>query len=74
MGHYNIHEAKAQLSALVKKAMMGEEVIIAKDNNPVVKLTALRASKKQRKPGSAKGQIWIAPDFNAPLKDFKDYM
>jgi prevent-host-death family protein len=73
MGHYNIHEAKAQLSALVKKAMAGEEVIIARDNRPVAKLTAINLAGKTRKPGSAKGQVWIAPDFDAPLEDFKDY-
>jgi len=27
----------------------------------------------ERQPGSAKGQIWIADDFDAPLDDFKDY-
>lgn len=26
-----------------------------------------------REPGSAKGQIWMAEDFDAPLDDFKDY-
>jgi len=26
-----------------------------------------------RQPGSAKGQIWIAEDFDAPLDDFRDY-
>ncbi len=26
-----------------------------------------------RQPGSAKGQIWIADDFDAPLEDFRDY-
>ena len=24
--------------------------------------------------GCAKGQIWMADDFDAPLEDFKDYM
>ena len=24
--------------------------------------------------GSLAGKIWMAPDFNAPLDDFKDYM
>lgn len=73
MRHYNIHEAKARLSALVKKAMLGEEVIIAKDNRPVAKLTAMRSAKARRKAGSARGKVWIAPDFAAPLKDFSDY-
>lgn len=26
-----------------------------------------------RQPGSAKGQVWIAEDFDAPLDDFRDY-
>lgn len=26
-----------------------------------------------REPGSARGQVWMAPDFDAPLEDFKDY-
>ena len=25
-----------------------------------------------RQPESARGQIWMAPDFDAPLEDFKD--
>ena len=26
-----------------------------------------------RQPGSARGLIWVADDFDAPLDDFKDY-
>ncbi len=29
---------------------------------------------KKRQAGSAKGKYKIAPDFDAPLEDFKDYM
>lgn len=29
---------------------------------------------KQRKAGTLKGKIWMAPDFDAPLQDFKEYM
>jgi hypothetical protein len=28
----------------------------------------------KRRAGGLKGKIWIAPDFKAPLEDFKDYM
>jgi hypothetical protein len=31
------------------------------------------AAKAPRQPGSARGQVWMAPDFDAPLEDFKDY-
>ena len=75
MKQFNIHEAKARLSELVQKAMLGEEVIIARDNKPVAKLVPFRQIKRRRKLGSAKGKIlYIAPDFDAPLEDFKDYM
>jgi hypothetical protein len=32
------------------------------------------ASRKRRQAGSAAGQIWMAPDFDAPLDDFEEYM
>lgn len=30
--------------------------------------------RKRRQAGSAAGQIWMAPDFDAPLDDFEEYM
>ena len=30
--------------------------------------------KKRRRSGSAKGQIWMSPDFDEPLEDFEEYM
>ncbi len=66
----NIHEAKTQFSKLVDRAIEGEEVIIAKAGKPVVKLVSLNESQKPiRVPGSLKGQIWIADDFDAPLPE-----
>ena len=72
MAKFNIAEARSNLSASVQKVMLGEEVIIAKSNEPVVKLVPLTAPGKSRKPGSAKGQIWRAPDFDATPRDFRD--
>jgi prevent-host-death family protein len=74
MSKFNIAEAKTRFSELVQKAMLGEEVIIAKDNKPVVKLVALTPPQQLRKPGSAKGRIWMAPDFDTTPEDFKEYM
>jgi len=74
MKQFNIHEAKARLSELVKKAMLGEEVIIARDNKPVAKLVPFRPAVRRRKLGSAKKKIlYIAADFDAPLEDFEEY-
>jgi prevent-host-death family protein len=75
MSKFNIAEAKARFSELVQKAMLGEEVIIAKDNRPVAKLVPLDRPKQPRKPGSGKGQIlYIAPDFDATPAGFEDYV
>ncbi len=73
MSKFNVAEAKAHFSELVRKALLGEEVIIAKDNKPLLKLVPLQPSKGSRKPGSAKGQVWMAPDFDETPGDFKEY-
>jgi prevent-host-death family protein len=71
MPQFNIHTAKAHLSELIQKAMLGQEVIIAKNNKPVAKLIALRHIKNQRYLGSAKGMFTLSKDFDEPLTDFK---
>lgn len=42
----NVLEAKSQLSKLVKAALEGEEVIIARNGEPMVKLVPLRQPRK----------------------------
>ena len=75
MQQFNIAEAKSQFSELVKIAMLGEEVVIARDNKPLLKLLPFKEVRKDRVPGSAKGQIlFIADDFDEPLADFKEYL
>ena len=74
MATFNIADAKSRFSELVQKAMVGEEVIIAKDNRPVARLVAFPMPGKMRKPGSAKGKIWTAPDFDETPPDFQDYV
>ena len=64
----NLYEAKTQLSALVDAAAAGDEIIIAKNGQPMAKLVAFRG-KAKRKPGRLKGKIWIADDFDAPMTD-----
>jgi prevent-host-death family protein len=72
MPQFNIAEAKAHFSELIEKAMLGEEVIVAKDNKPVAKIVPLRPAK--RKPGTGRGKVlYISPDFDAPLEDFAEY-
>ena len=56
-------DAKARFSEVVQTAMLGETVIITKENRPVVRITAIKPAK--RVPGTGKG-VWMAPDFDAP--------
>jgi prevent-host-death family protein len=68
---YNIAAAKAKLPSLVREALAGDEVVIAKDNRPLVRLVPIAGGPWA--PGSAKGQISISADFDEPLPDFDDY-
>ena len=66
----NLHEAKAQLSALVDDAAKGKETVIAKYGKPMAKLVPI--AKAKRKPGKFKGKIWMAKNFDAPMPDLED--
>jgi prevent-host-death family protein len=70
---FNVAEAKAQFSSLVRRATAGEEIVIAKDNKPLVKIVSLTDPGKERKPGSAKGRVRMSPDFDRTPSDFDDY-
>ena len=75
MKQYNIAEAKSRFSELVKQALLGEEIVIARDNKPLIRLIPVAAVRKKREPGSAKGQILsISPDFDDLPADFKEYV
>jgi prevent-host-death family protein len=73
----SIDEAQAKLSELIDGLAPGEVVVITKDNEPVARLTSADRpeSKTPRQPGTLRGTVlYMAPDFDAPLDDFKEYM
>ncbi|BBD65878.1 hypothetical protein NIES4072_04430 [Nostoc commune NIES-4072] len=74
MQQITLAEASQNLPDLIEAALGGEEIIIIKDNQPLVKLTPMSPLKHRRQPGSAKGLITISDDFDEPLEDFKEYM
>jgi antitoxin (DNA-binding transcriptional repressor) of toxin-antitoxin stability system len=74
MQHIDITVAQTQITQLLQSALRGEEIIITRDNQPILKLVQFSPTPKRRQRGSAKGQIWMAPDFDQPLEDFKEYM
>lgn len=68
---HKLADVKAHFSEIVQKAMLGETIVVTKENRPVVRIVAIKPAK--RRPGTGKG-IWMAPDFDAPLEDFAEYM
>ncbi len=74
MQQVELDELQTQLSRLIEQALRGEEVVITQANQPVLKLVRTVDGRPERKRGSAKGQIQMAPDFDAPLDDFQAYM
>jgi len=65
----NMHQAKSSLSKLVERALAGEEVVIARNGEPLVKLVPVLTERKARVPGRWKGKIWIAPDCFDPMSE-----
>jgi prevent-host-death family protein len=62
----NIHQAKLNLSRLIERVEAGEEIVLARGGRPVARLVPVGVRTQPRKLGLLRGQIWIAPDFDAP--------
>lgn len=74
MAQVTIHLAKTHLSRLIKRAVSGENIIIANRSIPLVKLQPLPGARITRRLNGAKGVVLqMGKDFNAPVEDFKDY-
>lgn len=66
-------ELMNSLPEVVARVERGEEVLIARDGKPVVRMTPIEAGQPSvpRRPllGALKGRIRIADDFDAPMTD-----
>ena len=71
----DINQALPQMLKLIEIASTGEEIIITKNNQPLVKLLSVQPLLK-RPPlfGSDRDLISVTDDFDEPLEDFNDYM
>ena len=65
----NIHAAKTNLPRLIERACAGEEIVIARDNQPVVKLTPVRKPLPRRQFGVLRGRLVVPDEFFDPLPD-----
>ena len=62
----NVREAKTHLSRLLAQVESGEEVVIARNGNPVARLVSCTGRGK-RKPGSMAGLLEVPDSFFDPL-------
>ncbi len=67
-----IEEAKERLEELLAEAARGGKVEIEAGDGSIFEIVPLSEPKKKRGLiGSAKGQVWMADDFDEPLEDFE---
>jgi prevent-host-death family protein len=65
MAKFGMHEAKTNLSRLVERAEAGEEIVIARNGEPAVRLVPIRPRSELGKVrGDWRGQVHIAEDFD----------
>jgi prevent-host-death family protein len=69
---FNIHEAKAQFSRLMRQVEQGEEVLIARGGVVIARIVPERA-RLGFGLGRDAGKGSIGDDFDAPLPEFEPY-
>ena len=75
MSSVTIEEAQAKLPQLIEALNPGEEVVIIRDGQPWARVEKTARTSWPCRAGSyRKAEFWMAPDFDAPLDDFKEYM
>ncbi|MBT9315044.1 type II toxin-antitoxin system Phd/YefM family antitoxin [Leptothoe spongobia] len=74
MQKVDINKAEVEITQLFQSALQGEEIIITRDQQPILKLIPMALPRKRRQRGSAKGQILMDLYFDDPLNDFEEYI
>lgn len=64
-----LQEATDNLGVVLRRALAGEEVIITRDESPVVRVSPVATPVARREPGGAEGRIIIHEDFDDPLPE-----
>ena len=59
----NVHDAKSNLSELLRRVERGEEIVVSRAGKPVAKLVPFTAP-APREPGRWAGRVVIADDFD----------
>jgi len=65
----SVHAAKTNLSKLIAQAEAGEEVIIMRGSEPVVRLVPVAQKAPQRVFGALAGKVYVTEEFFQPLPE-----
>ena len=70
-----VENMQMTLPELLDHLTPGDEVILTRNHQTVAKLVSETSKTPRPAPGLGKGSIiYMAPDFDAPLDEFKEYM
>jgi prevent-host-death family protein len=64
--HFNMHEAKTNLSRIIERVERGEEIIIDRAGTPVAKVVPLVRRVNRTAIGSLAGQLDLSGDWDSP--------
>lgn len=73
MYQIDLEAIKSKIDILIQTALSGEEVIITRNDAPILKLVSISHSPLRRKAGTAKSKMTISDDFDEPLEEFREY-
>lgn len=66
MAEFNVHQAKTQLSQLLRRMAAGEEIVISRSGKPIARLVPVEHEPK-RLIGLDEGLFDVPEDFDDPL-------
>ena len=70
-----LQDAQARLPQIISGLTPGQRLVIVQDGEPVATLARSGHGQWPCKAGSARDTThWMAPDFDAPLEEFREYM
>ncbi len=65
----NLNKVEKQLAELLAIVENGDEIVIARNGEPIARLASVSHSKKKRIAGLNRETIWTSEDFAEPLPD-----
>lgn len=80
MSSVTVQELQSDFLSVLKRLQPGEEVVVTDGDQTVARMAKTVTGPWPSVAGSAKAGcyarpgFWMAPDFDAPLDDFKEYM